>query len=417
MKKALYFDCFSGISGDMVLGALIDLGVDFKKIKRELAKLNLKGYAFSAEKIVKMGISGTDAHVVCNELDEDEERNLREIVFIIENSLLDYKVKERAIKIFDEIAAAEAFVHGKNIDEIHFHEVGAVDSIVDIVGVSIGIEELGVDLFMCSPLSEGTGFVKCRHGLLPVPVPAVLQMLKNSDLRITTTDYSGELITPTGIGILKGIGAKSVNIKDARIIASGYGFGKKETGGLNALRMQLLELDEYTSSAREDKEKKAFENETNIGKILDEKEVLRDEIVEIEANIDNMTGEMLGYVMEKLISENPLDVSFTPIQMKKNRPAIKLTLLCNPWDLEKFALLIIKETTSLGVRYSNKKRLISKRQIEEIEIGNKNIRAKISTFNGVVKKSFEYEDLAEQAREQDKPIFEIEKIIIQKIRG
>ena len=396
MKKALYFDCFSGISGDMVLGALIDLGVDFEKIKSELEKLHLKGYTFHAEKIIKMGISGSDAHVVCYDFDQDEERNLEEIVFIIESSMLDNKVKERAIKIFQEIAAAEAFVHGKNINEIHFHEVGAVDSIVDIVGVSIGIEELGVDMFMCSPLSEGSGFVKCRHGLLPVPVPAVLEMLKNSDLRITTTDFTGELITPTGIGILKGIGAKTINMKGARIIASGYGFGKKETGGLNALRIQLLELEE--------------------GRVLDEKEVIRDEIIEIEANIDDMTGEMLGYAMEKLISEKPLDVFFTPIHMKKNRPAIKLTLLCNPCDLEKFALLIIKETTSLGIRYSNKNRLISKRRIEEIEFGDETIRAKISTFNGIEKKTFEYEDLAEQARKQDKPIFEIEKIIIEKIQ-
>ena len=174
---------------------------------------------------------------------------------------------------------------------------------------------------------------------------------------------------------------------------------------------------EDKSLAGEYKESKTIETEANIGKVLDEEEISRDEIIEIEANIDDMTGEMLGYAMEKLLSEKPLDVFFTPIQMKKNRPAIKLTLLCNPWDLEKFALLIIKETTSLGIRYSSKNRLICKRWIEEIEIGNETIRAKICTFNGVVKKSFEYEDLAEQARKQDKPIFEIEKIILQKIQG
>lgn len=392
MGKIIYFDCFSGISGDMVLGALVDLGVDFDLLKKELLKLNLDGYDIRANTKDQMGIVGTDVIVDCFESEEDQERNLGEITKIIVDSNLNEKVKSKAIDIFTVIAVAEAKVHGKKVEEIHFHEVGAVDSIVDIVGAAICLDQLGADKYLCSSLTEGTGFVNCRHGRLPVPVPAVMEMLKEAEISIKTTDYDGELITPTGIGILKGIGAKTSKLSNARIIASGYGFGKRNTGGLNALRVTMLEE-------------------------LDESKIDRDEIVEIETNIDDMTGEMLGYVMEKLISEKALDVFFSPIQMKKNRPGVKLTVLCNPSEIQKFSKLIITETTSLGVRYCLKNRLISKRLIEEIEIGDETFKIKKTSFDGVEKKSFEYEDLAKEAKKTGKPIFEIEKLFNQTLKG
>jgi uncharacterized protein (TIGR00299 family) protein len=407
MGKTIYFDCFSGISGDMVLGALIDLGVDFKKVKAELEKLKLKGYEIKAEKTNKMGIIGTDVEIKCSEDDNLEERNLAEITNIISESDLNLEIKKIAINIFTEIAIAEAKVHGKNIDEIHFHEVGAVDSIVDIVGAAICIEDLGIDKFYCSTISEGKGFVKCRHGLLPVPVPAVLEMLKGAAINLRMTDFEGELITPTGIGILKGTGAITNNLDGARILASGYGFGKKDTGGLNALRVLLL--DENSALKKKPIEKSS--------KNTDNPEVNEEEIFEIETNIDDMTGEMLGYVMEMLIAEKALDVFFTPIQMKKNRPGIKLTVLCKRNDVEKFARIIIKETTSLGVRYSKKDRIICERTIEEIYLGEDIIRIKKASFDGEEKYSFEYEDLAEQAKKLEKPIFEIEKLITKTIKA
>lgn len=415
MGKIIYFDCFSGISGDMVLGALVDLGVNFNTLKKELLKLNLDGYDIRANTKNQMGIVGTDVIVDCFESEEEQERNLAEITKIISDSSLNEKVKERAIYIFTVIATAEAKVHGKNVEEIHFHEVGAVDSIVDIVGAAICLDQLGADKYLCSSLSEGKGFVNCRHGRLPVPVPAVLEMLKEAEISIKTTNYDGELITPTGIGILKGIGAKTGDITNARILDSGYGFGKKNTGGLNALRVTMLQ--EIDLSEGVESESDGSDGRVENTHLLDENEIKRDEIVEIETNIDDMTGEMLGYVMEKLISKKALDVFFTPIQMKKNRPSVKLTVLCNPNEVEKFAKIIIKETTSLGIRYSFKERLISKRQIEEVKIGNETIKLKKSSFDGIEKQSYEYEDLAEQARKMNKPIFEIEKLFNKTLKG
>jgi pyridinium-3,5-bisthiocarboxylic acid mononucleotide nickel chelatase len=415
MGKIIYFDCFSGISGDMVLGALVDLGVDFDLLKQELLKLNIKGYEINAKAKNQMGIVGTDVIVDCFESEEDQERNLREITKIIVDSSLNEKVKKKAIDIFTVIAISEAKVHGKNVEEIHFHEVGAVDSIVDIVGAAICLDQLGADKYMCSSLTEGTGFVNCRHGRLPVPVPAVMEMLKEAEISIKTTDYDGELITPTGIGILKGIGAKTANINNARLIASGYGFGKRDTGGLNALRVILFEESNLIESS--DSEKAEYKGISNKSHIVDESKIEKDEIAEIETNIDDMTGEMLGYVMEKLISEKALDVFFTPIQMKKNRPAIKLTVLCKPNELEKFSKLIIHETTSLGVRYCYKNRLISKRQSEEVKIGDETLILKKSSFDGIEKKSFEYEDLAKGAKKTGKPIFEIEKLFNKSLKG
>ena len=415
MGKIIYFDCFSGISGDMVLGALVDLGVDFNSLKKELLKLKLDGYDIRSNAKNQRGIVGTDVIVDCFESEEDQERNLGEITKIIIDSTLNEKVKDRAIKIFTEIAIAEAKVHGKKVEEIHFHEVGAVDSIVDIVGAAICLDHLGADKYLCSSLSEGKGFVNCRHGRLPVPVPAVLEMLKEAEISIKTIDYDGELITPTGIGILKGIGAKTANITKARILASGYGFGKKNTGGLNALRVTMLQ--EIDSIEDLNSENKAPEVSVENTHLLDESKIKRDEIVEIETNIDDMTGEMLGYVMDKLISEKALDVFFTPIQMKKNRPGVKLTVLCNPNEVEKFAKIIIKETTSLGIRYICKQRLVSKRQIEEVKIGDEKIKLKKSSFDGIEKQSYEYEELAKEARKTGKPIFEIEKLFDKILKG
>jgi hypothetical protein len=415
MGKIIYFDCFSGISGDMVLGALVDLGVDFNTLKNELLKLKLDGYDIRASAKNQMGIVGTDVIVDCFESEEDQERNLGEITKIIIDSTLNGRVKDIAIKIFTEIAVAEAKVHGKKVEEIHFHEVGAVDSIVDIVGAAICLDQLGADKYLCSTLTEGTGFVNCRHGRLPVPVPAVLEMLKEAEISIKTTDYTGELITPTGIGILKGIGAKTGNIAKARILASGYGFGKRETGGLNALRVTMFQELELCESI--DPESSYSEERTTKIYSFDESKIERDEIAEIETNIDDMTGEMLGYVMEKLIIEKALDVFFTPIQMKKNRPGVKLTVLCNPNEVAKFAKLIIKETTSLGVRYSFKKRIISKRLIEDVKIGEGTIKVKKSSFDGVEKQSYEYEDLAKEAKKTGKPIFEIEKLFNETLKG
>ncbi len=398
MDRILYFDCFSGISGDMTLAALIDLGIDAEKIIGEIKKLGVSGYNFSVQKTKKYGITGTDVDVSLHEdnLHNEEERNLYEISQIIRESSISEKAKEMALSIFGEIAQAEAAVHGKAIEEVHFHEIGAVDSIVDIVGVAICLDLLGIKKVFCSPLHEGTGFIECRHGVLPIPVPAVAQMLSGSGIKLVTEDIAAELVTPTGIGIIKTLTEGSSQMPPMSIEKVGYGFGKKDTGRLNALRIYMGNMDE--SETAEDKP------ETKSTKASPK-------IAVIETNIDDMTGEMLGYAMEQLFSAGALDVFFTPIQMKKNRPASKLTVLCDIEDKEKMARMILKETSTFGLRIYETDRVVMERRTEIFETEAGPIRFKTGTYEDVSKTVPEYEDCARAAKEMDIPISQVFDLI------
>ncbi|MCX7922195.1 MAG: nickel pincer cofactor biosynthesis protein LarC [Clostridia bacterium] len=434
--KILYFDCFSGISGDMTLGALLNMGIDKEVFRRELDKLNLSGYDINIKTKLKNGIAGTDVDVVVydehNHTSELEEhcagahednhdhhehkhhhhhnhnhhhgknqhkhhhhghkhgRNLVDIENLIEASGLTERVKELSKKIFREIAKAEAKVHNKPVDEVHFHEVGAVDSIVDIVGVAICIDLLNVDRIFSSPLHDGKGFIKCQHGMMPVPVPAVMEMLKDSNIPLITEDVNTELVTPTGMGIIKCLSSSFGDMPSVTIEKVGYGMGKRETGRFNALRVVMGTLCE----------KAGFE----------------DEIAVLETNIDDMSPEILGYTMECLLENGALDVFYTPIYMKKSRPAVMLTVLGKKEDEEKLAGIILRETSTLGVRRSTSKRYVLGREIMKVDTGLGEVRVKVALGEGIKRFAPEYEDCREIARMSGMPIDSVYKMVQEKIK-
>lgn len=415
--KVLYFDCFSGISGDMAMAALLDLGVDSGLLLNELAKLELDGYRIEITKKSQSGIIGTDIDVILteehdlehsheHEQDHDNEhghehghdhehehehkhdrdhvhahRNLRDIEEIIDKSGLKQKVKDISKKIFREIAIAEGKVHNKPLEEVHFHEVGAVDSIVDIVGVSICLDLLGVEKVLSSPLHDGHGFIKCQHGIIPVPVPAVMEMLKESGIPLISEDISTELITPTGMGIIKCISSGFGRIPAMSIDRIGYGMGKRNTGRLNALRVVL-------------------------GNTFEEESVL-EEVTILETNIDDMSSEILGYTMERLLEKGALDVFYTPIYMKKNRPAVMLTVLCRKEKEKELTEILFRETTTLGIRKSVSSRYCMDRETMRVKTRCGDIRVKIASSEGIRKISPEYEDCRAIALNTGLPLKEV----------
>jgi len=387
MEKILYFDCFAGIGGDMSLGALIDLGLDSDAVINEIKKLDIKGYDIEITKINRFSIAGTDVKVKINDQDcehdhDHRDRNLAEIIGIIQNSEISQKSKILAIRIFTEIAQAEAKVHGKSIDQVHFHEVGAIDSIVDIVGVAICIDMLKVNKIYCSPVHEGKGFITCRHGRLPVPVPAVIQMLGGSGISIITEDIEAELVTPTGLGILKTLSLSCGKMPDMMVEGVGYGFGKTETGRLNALRVMLG---------------------TSVGS--------NDTITLLETNIDDSTGEILGYTMDRLLEAGALDVYYTPIFMKKNRPAYILSVMCNRHDAESLSNIILKETSTIGIRVSEIQRITLDRNIRTVNTELGEVRVKSVVVGGLERIQPEYDDCVKLARENNLALNEVYRIV------
>lgn len=372
--KTAYFDCFSGISGDMIIGALVDLGFDIDYLKKELEKLNLKGYKIQAKKMVKNGISATKFDLI-EEHKHHDERNLKEINKIIGNSKLDNETKTAIKKIFMKIAQAEAKIHGKPIDKIHFHEIGAVDTIIDIAGAVIGFKKLGIEKVYCSKLNVGTGFVEFSHGKFPVPAPATAEMLKN--VPIYNNGIEAELVTPTGAAIITTFASHFGEMPSIKVEKIGYGAGAKDLVQPNVLRV--------------------FYGEMETGK---------NEIINIiEANIDNMNPEIYPYVIDKLMENGALDAYLTNILMKKGRPAIKLSVLCETKDTDKLCKIIFDETTTIGVRiFSAEKRKLD-REIKTIKTKYGNVRVKISKLNNKIQNIMpEYEDCAKIAKKYKIPL-------------
>ncbi|MFZ5966911.1 MAG: nickel pincer cofactor biosynthesis protein LarC [Bacillota bacterium] len=405
MERVLFFDCFSGISGDMTIGALLDLGIDQQVFLNELSKLNLDGYRIEVRKAVKMGITGTDFHVIletdCHHDEEEHNqhhhqeehghhhehhhhhehdhvhqhnthhhehvhRNLHDVEHIIDGSQLKDAVKEMSKKIFRLVAEAEAKIHGKPIEEVHFHEVGAVDSIVDIVGTAICIDLLGVKEIYGSPLHIGTGFVKCAHGLFPVPAPATLEILKN--VPVYNKGIQTELVTPTGAAIVKALVQAYGDIPPMEISAVGYGLGRKDLEIPNLLRVCL-------------------------GKKKDNSRVLM-----LETNIDDMNPEIYGYIMEKAFEKGALDVFYTPIVMKKNRPAVKLSVLCEEQCADALEKMLFRETTTFGIRKYQVDRSTLERKIIKIKTKYGVVSIKLGLIDGKIGKyAPEYEDCKEVA--------------------
>jgi len=382
--KTLYFDCFSGISGDMCLAALLDLGiVSHTAFLAEMSKLNFHEYNLHIGKTQKNGIAATDVDVQVHEHHHEHHgdhchgRNLGDITGIIQDSGISENAKRIAADIFTVIAEAEAKVHGTDIADVHFHEVGAVDSIVDIVGTAVLVDMLGAERIECSPLSEGHGFVKCQHGLIPVPVPATAQILGDAGLCMRSVDIESELITPTGAGIVAALAQKQGNMPSIRSAKIGYGAGKKNFATPNLLRVFFGDAD--------------ASDETT------------DEVVVLETNIDDMTGENAGFAMEELSKTGALDVFYTPIYMKKNRPGIMLSVLCKDQDADRLEDILFTHTPTIGIRRYTASRHVLRREIVDAPTPWGDVHAKVSHFGNIAKVSPEYEDVARIARENNVP--------------
>jgi uncharacterized protein (TIGR00299 family) protein len=377
MKKILYYDCFAGISGDMNLGALIDLGVDADYLRKELAKLNINGFHLAITKDKRKGISGTKATVVIVNQDTQKHRHLQQVEEIINRSSLSLKVKEVSLKIFNIIAYAEAEVHGIDVQKVHFHEVGALDSIADIVGAAICLDYLKVDEVFSSPIQLGSGFVMCDHGKMPVPAPATALIVKN--IPVKTGAVNHEATTPTGAAILASTVNHFTEKTNFTILKTGIGIGHRDTELPNILRVFLAEQ----------------EVEVNDGIIVEDAYML-------ECNIDDMNPEWFEHVSSLLFGEGASEVFLTPVIMKKSRPANILSVLSKPGILEQLKEIIFTHTTTIGLRETKIKKNLLHR--EEIIVDTKygKVRLKRSFYKGkIVNSKPEYDDLQRLAGDND----------------
>ena len=381
-RMTVYFDCYSGISGDMTLGALVDAGVDPEALRSEVAKLGLGGYELRFDPVERQGISGTHAVVALDPSIHQPHRHLGDLVAILDGSTLSATVQEKAKAVFHTLAEAEAKVHGVPVDHVHFHEVGAVDALVDVVGAVAGLELLGVESVFASPLPTGKGMVKTAHGLLPVPAPATMEILARVGAPVRSLDVEAELVTPTGAAILATLA--TFRQPDMRVRSIGYGFGTKQLPWANALRLW----------AGDPVEERGPREETSL----------------IEANLDDVTPEVLGFAMERLFAAGALDVYFTPIQMKKNRPATMLSVIASLDREGELASTVLRETTTLGVRISRTSRVVAERHVETVDTPLGPIRVKVKSFQGKVSYSPEFEDCARIARERGLSLLEVMQV-------
>lgn len=369
--RIAYFDCFSGISGDMTLGAFIDAGLSFKTLSNELAKLKIKNYSLKRSKTFRGGISGTSFKCVAGR--DAHSRTLKEIMAMIKRSALDGRVKNTAIYIFENIGAAEAKVHGiKKGYDVCLHELGSIDSIVDIVGTAIALNELGIDEIYASPVTTGRGSVMTDHGRLPVPAPAVLELLKGIPVNMGGSDH--ELITPTGAAILKTLVKGFGDAPGMKVDNIGYGAGSRnDASGLpNMLRVAVGEAAESFA-----------EDSINV----------------IETNIDDMNPQGFEYLFERLFKEGALDAYVTNIQMKKSRPGFKLTVLAEEKDRSRIASVIFNETTTIGLRYYRTARLKLDRKTVNVRTSGGSVGVKISKGpGGILTASPEYDECISLAR-------------------
>ena len=407
MTNTLYLDCFAGVSGDMFIGALIDCGLNFDLLKSELKKLGVGGYDLSVSRVNRSGIfaskfdvqlhNGHDHHGHSHEHQHEhhhehkhehehnhEHRSLSEIKRIINSSDLSERVKDRAQQIFQHIGEAEAKIHNVPIETIHFHEVGALDSIIDIVGACIGLDALRIDRIISSPLHVGSGTFTCAHGTYPVPGPATAELLRG--VPIYSKDIVGELVTPTGAAIISTLGASYGPLPMMKIELIGYGAGTRTYPKFpNVLRALVGELEEDA-------------DQTPMT------------VTVIEANIDDLNAQVFGHLMEKLLTAGALDVFYTPVQMKKNRPGVLVTLLCKPEDKQLMIEHVFRETTTIGVRYRNEKREVLRRDFVTLETNYGPIKIKVSRApdGRVMNYAPEFEDCKYAAEKHHVPVREVQ---------
>ena len=422
--RMLYFECYSGISGDMAVAAMLDLGADRDALDRALSSLDLDGFRTEVTRVSKSGLDACDFNVILevdnhdhdmgylyghehhhdhghhgdhDEHDHDDHgahhhgdhhhphRGLPEILSIIDRADMTDGAKAVSRKVFEIIGAAEAEAHGVPIDQVHFHEVGAVDSIVDVVALGVCIDSLGVSRVCFSELYEGTGCIRCQHGVIPVPAPAVANIASAHSLPLRITPSQGEYVTPTGA-------AFAAAVRDSDVPASftidriGLGAGKRESERSGILRAMLI-----TSRSSEDT------------------------IVKLECNVDDCTGEALGFAAERLMREGARDAHYTPVFMKKGRPAYQLTVVCRESDRQRMERIVFEETSTVGIRRVAMDRTVMDRRIDEVDTPIGRVQVKVCTIDGIEKSHPEYESLAAICREKGIPFRDAYDIVMSSI--
>ena len=452
MGKTLYLECYSGISGDMTVAALLDLGADRSVLDRVLKSLKVSGFETKISRVVKSGIDACDFDVVLdkehenhdhdmeylhghhhkghennhfydhNHAHEDEaehfhshehnhahgagsaqdrhhheHRGIKEITYIIDHSAMTENAEKIALRIFEILAEAESKAHNVPVDQVHFHEVGAVDSIVDIVSVAVCLDNLDVTEVIVPVLCEGRGTVRCQHGILPIPVPAVANIVSANRLHLKMTEVEGELVTPTGAAIVAAVKTKDKLPETFEIRKIGIGAGKRQYECPGILRAMIIS--ESTEQAK-GRNPKAENQET------------KDTIIKMETNIDDCSGEVLGFVMERLMKAGARDVHYVPVFMKKNRPAWVLNVICKEEDMEMLQNIIFEETTTIGIRYSRMERTILPRETRTLPTPWGEVLAKVCTLNGKEQLYPEYESVAQLSREKEIPFTEIYRYIV-----
>lgn len=399
--RILYLDCLMGAAGDMLMAALYELLDDKQAFLDMMRSLGLPGIEISAEPAVKCGITGTHMKVLVHgseELDalhdhlhehahehsHDHEHHhhtdLHEIEHLLSHLDLPQTVQDDALAVYRRIAEAESKVHGTTVDQIHFHEVGTLDALADVVGVCLLMHLLAPEKVYASSVHVGSGQVRCAHGILPVPAPATALLL--AGVPIYGGAIQGELCTPTGAALLTHFVTKFGELPAMRLLKSGYGMGTKDFPAANCVRAMLGEQDAPT-----------------------------EEILELSCNLDDCTGEAIGFAMERLLDAGALDVYWTSVGMKKNRPGILLTCMCRPLDREKMVELLFRHTTTLGVRESAFRRYTLSRESKTIQTPDGDIRVKVSTGYGVTREKPEFDDLAKIARKTGKSLSELQRSI------
>jgi uncharacterized protein (TIGR00299 family) protein len=378
--KIAYFDCFAGISGDMTLGALIGAGADPVRLRDKLAGLGVGGYRIEVGRKIKGPIEATDVRVVLDEPHSPHHRRLKEILETIRSANLSDRVKQTAERIFNRLAEAEGRVHGRSPEEVHFHEVGAVDAIVDIVGTAICLEMIGWPKVVAGPMPTFHGYAKGSHGTFPLPAPATAEILRGVPWR--KLDIEGELVTPTGAAIITEIASSFGEMPAMTVETIGYGAGKSDFGIPNVLRVMVGEESVLVPAAQR--------------------------VTVIETNIDDLNPQFYETAMERLFAAGALDVFLTSIQMKKNRPGTLLSVICDPDRAESLAAIVLAETSTLGVRMSPWERVCLDRRWEEVVTGFGTIRIKIGERDGkTITASPEYEDCKQAAAEHDVAIRQV----------
>jgi len=391
MKRILYYDCFAGISGDMNLGALVDLGVDAAYLERELGKLNIEGFRLEVEPGIRKGISGTKVTVMVDHPENEKHRHLSHIEALINNSSLSDRIKKKSLAIFDLVAEAEAKVHNISKEQVHFHEVGALDSIADIVGAAICQEYLEVDEIQASPVQLGGGFVKCAHGMMPVPAPATAEIVVDIPVKTGLVEY--EATTPTGAAILAATVDRFESRMELVVLKTGYGIGQRDGEIPNVLRVYLAEGSTQTTE-----------------------DVEEEEAVMLECNLDDMNPERYTHVMDLLFGAGAADVFIIPIVMKKSRPAHMLSVLCSSDSADKMKEILFTETSSIGLREHTLRKSMLRREMVMLSTKYGEIEVKRSYFNGrVVNEKPEFEQCRKLAREHGVTLEEISTEVTKKL--